>query len=543
MAYKVIARKFRPQTFEEVIGQKHVTQTLKNAIRDKRIGHAFLFTGERGVGKTSVARILAKALNCHSGPAVEPCGTCVSCIEITEGISIDVHEIDGASNTGVDDIRVLRENVRYMPSRERYKIYIIDEVHMLSTSAFNALLKTLEEPPEHVIFIFATTEPHKLPDTIISRCLRFDFKRIPAKEIAEHLENIARSENVSISQRGLLLIARESDGSMRDAQTIFERAISYCGGEIGDPDLEELLGHVDRQLIYRIMEAVLSEDAQGCMDGLAEVYEFGVDLKQFYYSFLELLRDLVMVMELKDSSKLVDLADEDLKKVKYFSTRISLDDLRRCFRLWFSSEGEIVRSAFPEIVLEVCLLEMVYIKRSIPIDEILSRIDGLKKQIEGSNDASVSITQSFQAREENREDFKREKKADRVPRESKVAQNQNDEGAFLAFVSKKHPPIASILEQGKIEMCGDSVLRIQFPAGSFFVEKIKEVETEKKLREICDEFFQKEVKISIVATNEEKNLNVRDEKELVKKKALENPIIQKVVNTFNGKIVDISTDV
>jgi DNA polymerase-3 subunit gamma/tau len=541
MAYKVIARKFRPQTFKEVIGQKHVTQTLKNAIRDGRIGHAFLFTGERGVGKTSVARILAKALNCHSGPAVEPCGTCVSCIEITEGISIDVHEIDGASNTGVDDIRVLRENVRYMPSRERYKIYIIDEVHMLSTSAFNALLKTLEEPPEHVIFIFATTEPHKLPDTIISRCLRFDFKRIPAKEIAEHLENIARNENVSISRQGLLLIARESDGSMRDAQTILERAISYCGGEVGDSDLEELLGHVDRQLIYRIMEAVLSEDAQGCMDGLAEVYEFGVDLKQFYYSFLELLRDLVMVMELKDSSKLVDLADEDLKKVKYFSTRISLDDLRRCFRLWFSSEGEIVRSAFPEIVLEVCLLEMVYIKRSIPLDEILSRIDGLKKQIEGSNDASVSITQSFQAREENREDFKREKKVDRVPHESKAA--QNNEGAFLAFVSEKHPSTASILEQGNIEMCGDSVLRIEFPAGSFYFDQIKEVETEKKLLKICNEFFQKEVKLSIVATNEEKNLNDRNEKELVKKKALENPIIQKVVKTFNGKIVDISTDV
>ena len=300
MAYKVLAIKCRPQTFDEVIGQKHVTQTLKNAIKEKRIAHAFLFIGERGVGKTSIARILAKALNCHEGPTEQPCNKCPSCIEITDGNSIDVHEIDGASHTGVDAIRTLRENARYLPARDKHKIYIIDEVHMLSTSAFNALLKTLEEPPDHIIFMFATTEPQKIPDTIISRCLRFDLKRISSNEIINHLLNITKRENISISSKGLSLIAREADGSMRDSQTILERAISYCGINIEDSTLEEILGHIDSQFIYRIMGAVISDNSQACMDTVNESYEYGVDFKKFYYAILEHIRDLIMVKTLKD---------------------------------------------------------------------------------------------------------------------------------------------------------------------------------------------------------------------------------------------------
>lgn len=535
MMYKVIARKCRPQTFEEVIGQHHVTRTLQNAIRDRRIAQAFLFTGERGIGKTSVARILSKALNCHVGLSEHPCGTCVSCNEITDGNSIDVHEIDGASNTGVDDIRALRESVKYMPSRDRYKIYIIDEVHMLSTSAFNALLKTLEEPPSHIIFIFATTEPQKIPDTIISRCLRFDFKRIPAKMIVEHLEYIAQNENVRISRRGLFLIARESDGSMRDAQTFLERAISYCGSDIQDSDLEDMLGHIDRRLIYRVMEAVLSEDPQGCIDGLNEVYEFGVDLKRFYYSFIGHLRNLIIRKATNNVSKLADLADEDLKIIEDFASRISLDDLRRCFRLWFSSEGEIVRSALPKIALEICLLEMVHIKRSIPVDDIISRIDGLKKHFEGSMYALEPSQRDLEARQD--------KRGDSIPQVSSY--ESKDSETFIDFVRKKHPPIASILEHGSIMICDDNTIKIQFSAGSFFLDKIKEVETETKLRKICDEFFHKEIKLTISAT-EEKKLYNKNEKGQSKIKneqqALHNPIIQKVLETFNGKIIDIRTD-
>jgi len=241
MSYLVLARKWRPQLFEEVIGQRHITHTLQNAISQKRVAHAFLFTGARGVGKTSSARILAKALNCERGLRPNPCNECTTCQEITHGISMDVIEIDGASNRGIDEIRELRENVRYTPAKSRYKIYIIDEVHMLTKEAFNALLKTLEEPPPHIIFIFATTEPHKIPATILSRCQRYDFKRIPLREVVGSLKRIVEEERIQISQRGLLSIAQESEGSLRDAESLLDQVIAYAGKEIHDEDIEEAL--------------------------------------------------------------------------------------------------------------------------------------------------------------------------------------------------------------------------------------------------------------------------------------------------------------
>ena len=547
MTYKVLARKCRPQTFDEVIGQKHVTRTLSNAIRDGRVAHAFLFTGERGVGKTSVARILAKALNCHSGPTAQPCGTCASCLEITGGGALDVHEIDGASNTGVDDIRVLRENVRYMPSRDRFKIYIIDEVHMLSTSAFNALLKTLEEPPAHVIFVFATTEPQKIPDTIISRCLRFDFKRIPLKEIIDHLEQIARSEHISISRHGFYLISREAEGSMRDAQTILERAISYCGSEVKDADLQEMLGHIDRQLIYRIMGAVLDGDPKECIDGLTAAYEFGVDLKKLYYSLLEHVRDLMMVKSIKDCSRLIEAADEDVKKLEEFAGRTSQDELLRLFRLCFSAETDIVRSAFPKVALEVCLLEMLHAKRTIPADEILTRIESLQKHIGQPGVSAYAVPASprppAQAREEHRAAEK--KPLEKASPQGAAGAGAGDEG-LAAFLRKKHPPLSSYLAQARIEAGSDDTVKFEFPAGDFFLEKVRDPDTEAKLRELCSEFFQKPVRILIVASQEKRGAGERNEKEQSKEsrrqQALHNPVVQKVVEAFNGKIVDIRTD-
>jgi len=249
MSYLVLARKWRPQLFEEVIGQRHVTQTLQNAISQQRVAHAFLFTGARGVGKTSSARILAKALNCEKGLRTNPCNECASCQEITHGTSMDVIEIDGASNRGIDEIRELRENVRYTPAKSRYKVYIIDEVHMLTKEAFNALLKTLEEPPPHIVFIFATTEPHKIPATILSRCQRYDFKRIPFREVVESLKWIVEKEGIQISQRGLLSIAQGSEGSLRDAQSLLDQVIAYSGREIRDEDVVEVLGLIDRRVL------------------------------------------------------------------------------------------------------------------------------------------------------------------------------------------------------------------------------------------------------------------------------------------------------
>ncbi|HPX31796.1 MAG TPA: DNA polymerase III subunit gamma/tau, partial [Smithella sp.] len=295
MEYQVLARKFRPQTFEEVAGQAHVVKTLRNAIAQGRVAHAFLFSGPRGVGKTSVARILSKALNCEKGPTPTPCNQCSNCIEITNNSSLDVHEIDGASNRGIDEIRELRENVKFAPASSRYKIYIIDEVHMLTDPAFNALLKTLEEPPAHVVFIFATTESHKIPATILSRCQCYDFRRIPLKEIIANLELVASKEGINISPIALSWIAEAGDGSMRDSQSIFDQVISYAGLDVKDADVEESLGLAARQYLFRLSEAVLNQDAGSCLIILEEAYLAGIDMKYFYQMLLKHFRNLLLV--------------------------------------------------------------------------------------------------------------------------------------------------------------------------------------------------------------------------------------------------------
>ena len=295
MSYLVLARKYRPGNFSDIIGQEHVVRTLENAIRMDRVHHAFLFTGARGVGKTTSARALARALNCDKGPTSDPCGECPSCREITQGISPDVIEIDGASNRGVGDVRELRESVRYLPSKGRYKLYIIDEVHMLTTEAFNALLKTLEEPPEHVKFIFATTEPQKIPVTILSRCQRFDFRRVGLPVLVEHLRGILAKEGVELSAGALTTIAREAQGSVRDAMSLLDQVLSYAGEELNDAAVTQALGVVDRQAIFELADAIFSRNAPKVLDSVAEVEARGHDLSDLVTLLVEHLRDVMVV--------------------------------------------------------------------------------------------------------------------------------------------------------------------------------------------------------------------------------------------------------
>jgi DNA polymerase-3 subunit gamma/tau len=332
MSYLVLARKWRPQTFDEIVGQEHVSRTLTNAIRSNRVAHAFLFTGVRGVGKTTAARILAKALNCEHGPTPTPCNRCANCVEITAGNAVDVLEIDGASNTGVDDVREIIENVRYQPAKSRFKIYIIDEVHMLSTSAFNALLKTLEEPPGHVKFIFATTDPHKVPHTIHSRCQRYDFKRIPPRLVAERLAEIVRSEEVDISERALFTIAREGEGSMRDAQSLLDQVIAFAGKTIRDEDVVSALGVADRKLLYGVADAIVERDPPRALALLNELHQYGYDMRRFTRELLEHFRNLSVARLLPDADLLADLSDEERTEAGRQAQKMSTEDLDRAFR-------------------------------------------------------------------------------------------------------------------------------------------------------------------------------------------------------------------
>jgi len=381
MSYLVLARKWRPQTFEELVGQEHVSRTLANAIRTNRVAHAFLFTGVRGVGKTTAARILAKALNCEQGPTPTPCNACGNCREITAGNAVDVLEIDGASNTGVDDVREIIENVRYQPAKSRFKIYIIDEVHMLSTSAFNALLKTLEEPPPHVKFIFATTDPHKVPHTIHSRCQRYDFKRIPYRLIVERLTDIARQEGVTIGEQALFLIAREGEGSMRDAQSLFDQVIAYAGNAIADADVVAALGVADRKLLFTTVDALLRHEAPEALARLDELHVFGHDLRRFTRELLEHFRNLAVARLVPDATLLADLSDDERTETLRQAQLASTEDLDRAFRVLMATEAEVARVPYPKLVLEMTLIKLATMAPVVPMDTLLDRLDELERRI------------------------------------------------------------------------------------------------------------------------------------------------------------------
>ena len=359
MDYQVSARKYRPGTFDDVIGQPHVVQTLVNAIATKRIAHAFLFSGTRGVGKTTVARILAKSLNCESGPTGTPCNNCSNCEEITLGNSVDVIEIDGASNTGVDDVREIRENVKFRPFRGHYRVYIIDEVHMLSNSAFNALLKTLEEPPAHVVFIFATTEIHKIPATILSRCQHYNFRRISKGEIVQRLRHVAEQDSLDIEDRSLMALARASEGSMRDALSLLDQVVAFGGRSIRHADLEILLGAVPYEHVRTMIEAILDQQSATALRVIADVLDQGHDLKTYCGDLVECVRNLLVAAVIpshQDVKELIEASEEDVRKFVVDAKRLPPDQLQEVFRIFALAEDVLRLSAHPRFTLEAAVV-------------------------------------------------------------------------------------------------------------------------------------------------------------------------------------------
>lgn len=359
MSYQVIARKWRPQSFTDVVGQNHITQTLSNALKNNRLPHALLFTGPRGTGKTSSARILAKALRCPNAVDFVPCNECHSCQEIASGSSVDVIEIDGASNNGVDAIRELRETVAFMPSTGKYKVYIIDEVHMLSTSAFNALLKTLEEPPGHVIFIMATTEVHKIPQTILSRCQRFDFRRIPTRQITERLALICEREGVSAEEEALWVIARQGDGSMRDSQSLLDQVITFANGALTRSNVVEILGLTDRALLFEALQGLIARDTQAIMAVIEKIAQAGFEPHLFSQDLLETIRNLLLVkVSAEQASSILEMPDSELQALTEMSQQLSEENIHLLFDMALKAGSDIPKAQDPRIVLEVGLLRM-----------------------------------------------------------------------------------------------------------------------------------------------------------------------------------------
>ena len=398
MSYLALYRKFRPETFDDVRGQDHVVTTLRNQLRSDRIGHAYLFSGTRGTGKTSVAKILARAVNCENLTDGNPCGTCSMCRQILSGSSMNVAEIDAASNNGVDNVRDIREEVTYRPVQGRYKVYIIDEVHMLSAAAFNALLKTLEEPPSYVIFILATTEPQKIPATILSRCQRYDFRRISIQTITERMEELVRAEGVAAQEKALRFIARLGDGSMRDSLSLLDRCISfYLGEELTYEKALDVLGAVDIDVYSRMFGRILDGDVTGCIRSLEELVMGSRDLGQFTGDFIWYLRNVLLVRTSDTAAEALDVSAENYRTIETDARKTDEQTLMRYIRILSDLSGQLRYSTQKRVLTEVALIRMCRPEMEVNLDSILDRLRILEKRVDEAPAVRVAAQKEAQA--------------------------------------------------------------------------------------------------------------------------------------------------
>ena len=425
MSYQVFARKYRPQTFDDLVGQAHVTRTLKNAVEQNRLAHAYLFVGPRGIGKTSTARILAKALNCVNGPTITPCGVCDSCKEITAGNSLDVLEIDGASNNGVEQVRELRDNVRYAPSKGHFKIYIIDEVHMLTSAAFNALLKTLEEPPPHVKFIFATTEPQKVLPTILSRCQRFDLHRIPANLIAQHLQFIAGKEKITLAAAAAHAIAKGADGGLRDAESMLDQLVAFCGEKIAEPDVLSVFGFTSEQTVANFTDKILLGLTPDALDLLHAEGENGKDMMKLMSDLIAYLRDL-LVCKVKPDALVEDLNPELQKSLEAQAALIETDRLLELIDQFAAAEGRMKWAPNKRLHFEVAVIKAIQTLSQVTLNEVIENLAALrdgKSPTSSSSEGRASAPGRAEARPSGKVEAPRV--AEKPPgRETKAAEEQ-----------------------------------------------------------------------------------------------------------------------
>lgn len=553
MSYLVLARKYRPQTFADIVAQEHVTKTLQNSLKSDRIGSGYLFCGPRGTGKTTTARLLARAVNCTKGPTADPCGECPACIEITRGASLDVLEIDAASNTGVDDIRRLRENVRHSPAGGKKLIYIIDEVHRLSGPAFDALLKTLEEPPPHAMFILATTEPFKVPETILSRTQRFDFKRVSVKDLTEHLTKIAAAEKMKVAEGALRIIARKADGSVRDSLSLLDQIAAYSTGGISEKEVIEALGLVDRSFLFDFARAIASKDSKSSLKLIKNLFDSGVDPKDFVAELLEHFRILLILCTDKDSGELLSFGEEEVKEYAEQADYFSIGDLIRLMKCAADLNADLKDSGLDgRLLLEMNAVKMAEMESTVKFQEVLDAIkqgpavgsEGVdlfgqteKKKTEALTDPVTLVRNQPEPRETRTSSPPAHTRAVNLP----IVQSGWDN--FLAMFRQKRPMLASQLGMADIKEVKDNKITMIYAASGENSKLI--VEKPDNLNEITGalrEHYKANVSIRFEIdhakapprlADEQKNSNSVDVNTLVKN----SPRLKQIIDKFDGEVI------
>ena len=545
--FVVTARKWRPNRFEDVVGQEHITSTLKNAIKENRIAHAYLFTGPRGVGKTTTARILAKTLNCESRKNSEPCNECEMCKSIQNSQLIDIIEIDAASNRGIDEIRTLRDSVKYAPSRGKYKVYIIDEVHMLTKESFNAFLKTLEEPPEHIIFIFATTDVHKLPLTIISRCQRYDFRRIQLEKIKETLKMIADEEKIKIDDKTLTIIAKKADGALRDAESYFDQVVAFSKGKIDSEIVTQMLNLIDEEIYFNISDAVLDKDFKVVFLTSNKIYENGWDFNDFLDGLIEHFRNILSVI-VTGSTTAIETADIYKGRYLSYNNKFSDSDVLRILNFLNKSQQELRFSQNQKLKIEIVLSHLVAIESSKTISELISDISVNENNSNKSNEESKTLFNSSAVTKKKVDNLissnKNEETQIVIPTSSSVSNSIQASSGFDELVSKWKNFIQSINSEKGLTLGpaleGFNLLSLKDNNLYFSSDKDEDLNTfrlnEKYLSKKTEEFFGR--KLNFIVNRDINIVRERDKMENYKSSKQNNstdPYEEIILNDLGGE--------